>query len=58
MTKIEVARIKLEIIKIQAAKADFEYQILQREEEIEKLKERAAQQAEKEQELNKRLTEE
>lgn len=57
MNKIEMAKIKLELIRVSAAKAEQEFLILQREEEIERLKAAVAIQIAKEEELKAKLEE-
>jgi len=39
MTKLEVAKIRLELSKVKAAKEEMEYRILEREEDINRIKE-------------------
>jgi len=50
-------KMKVELLAVTTARADFEYKIMQREEEIEKLKEQLAIQDNKIEELKKRIEE-
>lgn len=39
MTKLEQMKLKVELLALTTAKADFEYKIMQREDEIDRIKE-------------------
>ena len=57
MRDIEKKKLQVEMMKVQAAKADMEYKILERMEDIERIKENIKVQENREQELRELLKE-
>lgn len=57
MTPLELKKTKLELLKVSAAKAEIEFRIDERLDEIERLKQHVKVQEEKEQELMARIEE-
>lgn len=57
MTDLERMKLKAELMRVQAAKAEMEYTIAQKQEEIERIKAHILVQIEKEEELTLKLKE-
>jgi hypothetical protein len=56
--ELELAKIKLELIRVSAARAELEFIVMQRESEIKRVKDNIAIQLTKEVELKKKIEEE
>lgn len=57
MDSLEKKRLKLELIRVSAARAELEFKIFEREEDIKRLKDNVKIQEEKELEINKKIEE-
>lgn len=57
MESLEKKRLQLELIRVSATKAELEFKIFEREEDIKRLKDNVKIQEEKELELNKKIQE-
>jgi chromosome segregation ATPase len=56
MTNMEIKRITMELLKVQAAKAELEYKIEERQQEILRIEDHIKVQAKREQELKEQLS--
>jgi hypothetical protein len=56
MTNMEIKRINMELLKVQAAKAELEYKIEERRQEILRIEEHILIQAKREKELKEQLS--